>query len=199
MNWVSKIFKSNKPEKSIAPNKSTKEYFEGYDTFKVGQQLTKDAVLDKSLSAERRRQKTIAALEFLDQAIQKGYDEAEAFALRVSVLRDLDYDIDALNDYNICIDKNPNKASYYYARALTKQFIYDYSGSLADFKEAIRLSKLDNDDTRYWNDYALQTGFNSATEKYKMDMQFLLQAMDRPKGIIESLQAEKNNSIQRRK
>ncbi len=191
MNWISRIFKTNRPDKSTAPNKYTRGYFEGYDIFKIGLQLSKDAVLDKSLSAERRQQKTIAALEFFDQAIQKGYDEAEVFALRASVLRDLNYDIDALNDYNICIDKNPNKASYYYDRALVKQFIYDYLGSLADFKEAIRLSKFDNDDTRYWNDYATRTGYKSATEKYETDMQFLLQAMDRPRRKIETLYKEK--------
>jgi len=175
------------------------EYSEGQSAFRIGQMLSREAALDKSLSAERRNQKTNSALEFFDQAIEKGYDEAQVFASRASILSDLNYNIDALNYYNVAIAKNPEKASYFYDRALTKQSIFDYEGSLADFEEAIRLSKLDNEDTRYWNEYAKQTGFKSATQGYELDMQFLLQESEGLGKRIEILHEEKLKTIKRRK
>lgn len=57
---------------------------------------------------------------------------------------------------------------------MTKQYIYDFDGSLDDFKKAIEFSKLDNEDTRYWNEYAKQSGYGSGTQKYELDLQFLL-------------------------
>ncbi len=178
MNWFSKIFNTTKSKKFPISNNYTNEFFLGQDSFKIGKKLSKDVVLDKSLSSERKQQKTIAALEFFDQAIEKGYNEAEVFASRGSILHDLNFHIDALNDYNICITKNAQKASYYYARAMIKSYMFDYKGSSADFQEAIRLSKFDNEDTRYWNSYAKETGYNSVTEKYELDLKYLDMAFE---------------------
>jgi hypothetical protein len=53
-------------------------------------------------------------------------------------------------------------------RSVIKDSLFDFEGSLADLKEAICLSKLDNDDNAYWNNYAKSTGFSSQTAFYEM-------------------------------
>jgi tetratricopeptide (TPR) repeat protein len=156
-------------------NKYANRTSEDHNAFDVAKQLYKDTILDKALSRERRNQKITAALEFFDQAIEKGHDTALSFSFRGNCLSELGYNIDALEDYDKSIAKDPQKANPYYMRALIKKSIYDYEGSLADFKEAIRLSKLDNEDNEYWNSYAKNTGYNSATEKYEMDLNLLSQ------------------------
>src|ERR1700733_11939114 len=107
MNWFQKIFKSAHSAKPTIANKYTTAYFEGLEDFKIGKQLYKEFALSHSLHKERRQQKTIAALEFFDKAIEKGYDDAEAFLLRAMCLRNLDYDIEAVEDLNKCIEKDP--------------------------------------------------------------------------------------------
>ena len=154
--------------------KYTDEYFIGQVSFQTGKELFSESVLENSLSSERKKQKLIAALEFLDKAIEKGYEEAEAFSFRGMCLRYLNFDTDDLDDFNKCIELNSTNASYYYDRAMTKQYTYDFEGSIEDFKKAIELSKLENDDTRYWNEYSKQTGYDSGTQKYDHDLQFVL-------------------------
>jgi tetratricopeptide (TPR) repeat protein len=89
---------------------------------------------------------------------------------RGDCLNDLGYFFEALEDYNKVIGKNPKKgiACNYYTRSLIKGSLFDYEGSLADLREAIRLSKFDNDDNEYWNNYAKSTGFSSQTAFYEM-------------------------------
>ena len=85
-------------------------------------------------------------------------------------MNDLGYYFEALEDYNKAIEKKPRKgiASNYHMRSIIKDSLFDFEGSLADLKEAIRLSKLDNDDNAYWNNYAKSTGFSSQTAFYEM-------------------------------
>ena len=126
MNLFSKIFKKKISVQSTKLYKNTNDYIEGEESFKIGWKLFKDYIIDESLSPERRKQKNIAALEFFDCAIEYGYDKAEVFSFRGICLRNLNYDLDALEDFNKCIDKDPERASFYYNRAMTKQYIYDY-------------------------------------------------------------------------
>lgn len=42
---------------------------------------------------------------------------------------------------------------------------------MEDIEEAIRKSKGDNEENRYWNSYARETGFDSATQKYEIDLE----------------------------
>jgi tetratricopeptide (TPR) repeat protein len=173
MSIFSKLFGNNSSINQIKQNINSQNYFEGQKSFLIGKKLYSEALLDKLLSTERRKQKTIAALEFLDKAIEIGYDDVNVFSNRGMCLRDLHYDVDAIEDFNKCIDKDPFKASYYYDRAMTKRFIYDYQGSLKDFEKAIELSILNNDDTRYWNNYAKKTGWESVTKRYEFDLENL--------------------------
>lgn len=173
MNIFSKILSAFTSTNQQGKIQKSEAYLEGMNHFEVGRKLFSEAVLDKSFDNERRKQKKIAALEFLDRSIEVGYNDAEVFCIRGMCLRDLNFDVDAIEDFDRCIEINPSKASYYYDRALTKELICDYEGSLIDFEKAIELSKLENHDTLFWNNYAKESGFNSATQKYEYDLEFL--------------------------
>ncbi len=199
MNWLSKIFQSKTSNLTTSYGGKVSTYIEGLESYKIGRKLFNESVLE-SLGKERREQKTISALEFFDKAIELGYDEVEVFSFRGLCLRDLNYDFDALIDFDTAIQKEPERASLYYDRAITKQYIYDFEGSLIDFEKAIRLSKVDNSDTRYWNQYAQETGYESCTQKYEMDLQMLLYDKERAEGSITMQDIIKNRkqNIKRR-
>jgi len=173
MSWLSQIFKTSYAVQPTTKNKFTKDFFEGQSAFKIGEKLWNETVLNYSISKARTKQKQAAALEFFDQAIEKGYDSAEVFFLRACCLVDLDFELDALEDFNESIVKDGEKANYYYHRSLTKEWLQDYEGAMQDLEEAIRLSKMSNEYNRYWNNYAAQTGFGSSTRKYELDLQNL--------------------------
>jgi tetratricopeptide (TPR) repeat protein len=94
---------------------------------------------------------------------------SEVFSLQASCLNDLGFYFDAISAYDEAIPRNPKQGivSNYHMRSLVKDSIFDYKGSLTDIEEAIQLSELDNDDNRFWNEYARKTGFNTATQFYE--------------------------------
>jgi tetratricopeptide (TPR) repeat protein len=172
MNWFLNRIKKKAASQLKVDSKYTKAYFEGLEAFKIGKKLYNDSILVKPMSGDRRRQKEIAALEFFDQAIEKGYDDADVYSCRGSVLNDLGYLFDALEDYNKAIENDPQKANPYFMRALIRQNVYDYEGGILDLEEAVRLSKFETADNDYWNDYSEKTGFGSATLKYETDLEW---------------------------
>jgi len=175
MNWFTKLFRP-KPL-----NQSDRDFSDACNAFTTGKTIWNDAVLLKG-SRESSLSKIKEALKFFDEAIEKGlieptvfshgFDESEAFSLRGSCLDDLGFYFEALEDYNRAIGKNPRKAiaGNYFRRSMVKKSLFDFEGSLADLKEAIRLSKLDNDDNKYWNNYAKSTGYSSQTAFYEMSL-----------------------------
>lgn len=199
MTWFSKIF----PVKNQINSEKTNYpsiYFEGKKAFQIGKELFLETTRNNSLSTERRKQKITACLEFLDKAIENGYDEVEAFSLRGTCLRDLNYDLDAIEDFDKCIELEPERADFYYNRALAKQYIYDLEGGLEDYKKAIEFSKLENGNTRFWNNYAKETGFESATHRYEYSLLFLQEDLESAKTSF-TMQARiknKRNEIKRR-
>jgi tetratricopeptide (TPR) repeat protein len=154
------------------------ESFDGIGAFQAGKKIWNDTALPvpkgqnlgpfgspKYIEKQKKE-----ALKLFDKAIEKGYDNAEVFSLRGSCLNDLGFYFDAIEDYNKAIERNPKRgiASNYHMRSLIKDTVFDYEGSLTDIEEAIRLSKLDNDDNEFWNDYAKKTlGYNTATQFYE--------------------------------
>jgi tetratricopeptide (TPR) repeat protein len=135
------------------------------------------------VSQEDKETKINEALKLFDIAIEKGYDEANVYITRGMCLYDLKFYFDALEDYNRGIDRKPNNgiANNYYYRSMIKYFILDFDGSLADIKEAIYLSKLDNEDNKWWNNHAKTLGFNTQTELYELDKETAERKLDREK------------------
>jgi tetratricopeptide (TPR) repeat protein len=175
MNWFAKLFR----QKPL--NQSDRDFFDACNAFATGEKLWNEATLIKGIGwQESKLIKIKEALKYFDEAIKRGlveptvfshgFDESEAFSLRGSCLNDLGFYFEALEDFNKAIDKKPRKgiANNYHMRSIIKDSLFDFEGSLADLKEAIRLSKLDNDDNAYWNNYAKSTGFSSQTAFYEM-------------------------------
>lgn len=165
MNWLAKLFGS----KTLS--RSNRDFSDAYNAFATGKRIFKEAALIKGEDWKESQQVKIKkALEYFDEAIKKGFDESEVFSLRGNCLNDLGFYFDALEDYNKAIEKGLRKgiASSYHMRSVVKDSLFDFDGSIADLKEAIRLSKLENEDNAYWNDYARSTGFASQTAFYEM-------------------------------
>jgi tetratricopeptide (TPR) repeat protein len=175
MNWFTKLFRP-KPL-----SQSDRDFFDACNAFTAGEKIWRESTLIKGTGwQESKLNKTKEALKYFDEAIKKGlvepsvfhhgFNESEVFSLRGSCLNELGFYFEALEDYNKAIEKRPQKgvASNYYMRSLIKDSLFDFDGSLADLKETIRLSKLDNDDNTYWNNYAKTTGFASQTAVYEM-------------------------------
>ena len=152
---------------SVTEEKST----DAYDAFQTGKQIWND-IIRTGGSPEFRGTKKQEALRYFDQAIASGYDTSEVFSLRGSCLNDLGFYFDALEDYNKAIQKQPSQgiAANYHMRSIIKDSLFDFEGSVADLKEAIRLSKLDNDDNRFWNYHAKSIGFDSQTVFYEFGL-----------------------------
>jgi len=136
-----------------------------------------------------------------DQAIANGYDAPEVFFLRGSCLNDLGFYFDALEDYNKAIQKQPSQgiANNYFMRSIIKDSLFDFEGSVADLKEAIRLSKLDNDDNRFWNDYAKSTGFESQTAFYEWSLPSEEMILFRKRTYADEKIADELKKIKRRR
>jgi len=165
------------------------ESLDGIGAFEAGKKIWKDITLPvpkgQNLgpfgTPEYIEGQKKEALRLFDIAIEKGYDNAEVFRLRGSCLNDLGFYFDAIEDYNKAIEKKPKTgiASNYHMRGLIKDKVFDYKGGLADIDEAIRLSKLDNHDNEFWNEYAKKTfGYDSATQFYELQRDMFKVSLD---------------------
>jgi hypothetical protein len=170
------------------------------NSFKVGKEIWLATVKVKS-SRESELTKIMEAVKYFDRAIEKGFDDSEVFSLRGSCLNDLGFYFDALEDYDSAIERNPQKgiAQNYFERSIIKDSLMDFEGSQADLKEAIRLSKLDNDDNAFWNEYARSTGFASATTYLEMNLETEEGIAFKKRRYPENTIAEKLKTIKRRK
>ncbi len=193
MKWFKNI-KGHSQVGSKFPNK----YLQGLKAFEIGSKLYKEKE-DESISQERKKQKTIAAIEFFDTAIENDFNDPDVYCYRGYCLLDLQYELDALDDFNRCVEIDPSNASYYQHRALTKSYLHDYDGSLLDYKEAIRLSKIPNSNTIFWNEIAIKMGWNGFTSKLEFDLAFLNQDIKRSKNIYNNERIIKEIANQKRR
>jgi len=122
--------------------------------FRTGKQIWMDSLTGGD-PPELGKAKRKEALRYFDQAIANGFDTSEAFSCRGSCFKRLGiFILMLLKIYDKAIQKPPYesyKRLNYYTRSQIKQSLLDLQGSLSDLNEAIRLSKLDNDDNRWWD------------------------------------------------
>lgn len=110
------------------------------------------------------------ALHCFDRAIACGFDGRRVYGLRGSCLQSLGFELDAIDDFSEAIQRAPEEAANYFSRALSKQAAGDFTGAISDFEEAIRLSKAESPYNDFWNDYAQETGWSSATARYEAQL-----------------------------
>jgi tetratricopeptide (TPR) repeat protein len=87
-------------------------------------------------------------------------------------LQALGFELDAIDDFNEAIAREPEDANLYFMRAMSKGHTGDFDGSISDHQEAVRLSKADTQNNAYLNDYAKETGWPSATTFYEQYLRF---------------------------
>ena len=87
--------------------------------------------------------------------------------MRAMSLQALNFDLDAIDDFDRAILLAPGEANLYHMRSFSREAAGDHEGCVSDLQEAIRLSKIVNRHNDYWNGYAKETGWPSATAKYE--------------------------------
>ncbi len=132
------------------------KFNEAFDAFLKG----------KELYSERKFQD---AMDYFDRAIQSGVDDSysEIYELRAISLQSLNFDLEAIDDFNKAISLKPEEANLYFMRGLSRGVIGDFTGRVSDYKEAVRLSEIENKYNEFWNNYAKETGWKSATSLYE--------------------------------
>lgn len=122
----------------------------------------------KKFTLERKNQD---AYDCFNKAIELGVKNYYVYAMRAGALSSLNRNIEAISDYDMAISMYPNKADLYHGRSISKSLINDKEGCILDLKDAIRFSKEDNENNRWWNNYAKETkGVNTATEVYEEEL-----------------------------
>jgi tetratricopeptide (TPR) repeat protein len=130
----------------------------GVEAFKKGEDF---------LSKKRMQE----ALECFDEAIDCGYvDNADVYAMRGSCLQSLDYDLDAIDDFDRAIVLQPENSLTFYQRSLSKTAAGDLRGCVSDLQAAIRLADVDNKYTRGLDVHARETGYKDSAHYYRLQM-----------------------------
>jgi len=180
MKWLNKVFK--KPTNKTAADDRWRY---GYEAFISGKECYK-----------KRNFKD--ALNFFDEAIDNGYNDANVFYYRAGCLDDLEYYPEAIGDYDKAISIDSHKANVYYARYLAKFAIGDWAGGINDLKDAISISKQINGNSKFWNEYAESTGYESATARYELDLTTAEQAREHYQNLESGMYGISQNEQERR-
>jgi len=119
------------------------------------------------------------ALECFDEAINCGYvANADVYSGRGICLQSLNYDLDAIDDFNKAIALQPENSLTFYMRSLSKTATSDLHGCISDLQEAIRLLDVDNEYTRNVDAHARETGYKDAAYYYRKQMDFYRVRLD---------------------
>jgi tetratricopeptide (TPR) repeat protein len=116
--------------KPTEPSESHKRWLEGSAAYERGEAL---------LQARQNQE----ALVFLDTAISCGYDAyGRAYSMRGLCLQELDFQLDAIDDFTKAIAFEPENSNLYFMRSVSKGASGDFRGCAADLEEAIRVATL---------------------------------------------------------
>jgi tetratricopeptide (TPR) repeat protein len=141
------------------------------------------------------------ALYCFDQAIDCGYvDDADVYAMRGGCLQSLNFDLDAIDDFDKAIALEPENSVTFFQRSLSKGATRDFRGRVNDLKEAIRLAGIDNVFTRNLDAHAKETGYRSSTHYYEMQMvaaKLDLGNLDDPDGSLQGYYEKTANKRRR--
>lgn len=174
--WIQNYFKKKDFNGKIIRQSTTG--FSGKDYFEKGFKYYKESAFIEGEGWQQKKKKLDQlAIECFDNALKKGYETSKLFALRADCLDYLGYHFNAIEDYNKALSMNPTEgvANGYWRRAMIKHTIFDFEGSRNDIITAITLSQNDNEDNRYWNEHAKSIGFNTSTELYKWDLEWIVE------------------------
>ncbi|MFH1769230.1 MAG: tetratricopeptide repeat protein [Parcubacteria group bacterium] len=129
------------------------------------------------------------ALDCFDKAIDCGYvDDADVYAMRGGCLQSLNFDLDAIDDFDKAIALEPEDSNTFFQRSLSKCSTRDSHGCVSDLQEAIRLASVDNKYTRSHDSQSREWGYRNSAEFYEMEMESAkldLDAFDDPHSSLQ--------------
>jgi tetratricopeptide (TPR) repeat protein len=152
-------------QKEKGPTEAGKKWVEGYNSFERGKQHYLAGGETHSVAARIQN-----ALDCFDYAIASGFEDGGIYGTRGSCLQLLDFHLDAIDDFNKAIPLEPEDSNLYYMRSVSKGATGDLHGRVADLKEAIRLSEIDNNVNKTFNLGAKKLGFESSTAIFKAEL-----------------------------
>ena len=136
------------------------KWMQGYVAFKEGEKH----YLEK---------RSLEAVECFDKAIECGFEqETSIYFMRGSCLQELDWNLDAIDDFSKAISLEPQDCNNYFMRALSKGATGDSAGCIADLQEAIRMSKVENSTNEEYCLGAKNMGWPSHTAMYEAQILF---------------------------
>jgi len=153
MSWLTNLFRG----KSKLPSEEGRKWVEGRIAFEKGETYFRNG-------------QDAEALTHFDKAIECGF-ENNVYELRALCLQTLNFDLDAIDDFNMAIASSQHDCNLYFSRSNSKSVIEDFEGCVADLEEAIRLSAIDNDLNRNYSIAAKEQGYRDGhTVMYKMKL-----------------------------
>jgi tetratricopeptide (TPR) repeat protein len=172
----------------LETEKIAQRWRDGFDAFQKG----------KDFYFERRMQE---ALDCFDEAIDCGYvDDADVYAMRGGCLQSLNFDLDAIDDFDRAIALEPENSVTFFQRSLSKGSTRDFRGRVSDLQEAIRLAGVDNAYTRSLDVHARETGYKNAADYYEMQMESAkldLEWLDDPNSSLQGYYKKTANMLRR--
>ena len=141
-------------KKPSVSTEADKRWLRGYNAFEAG----------KKHFSERRDQD---AVDCFDTAVECSFEDVALFSLRGTCLRNLEWHLDAIDDFTKAISLETQDCNLYFQRAMSKSSIGDQQGFLADIQEAIRLARIDNALTRNYNLWAKEHGWQNVAASYE--------------------------------
>lgn len=199
MRWLINLFKKKIQSSEYGTQQTNEKLYEGFLAFQEGEKLYEN-------------RKNNEALNYFDLAIDKGFLE-KSYEFRGRCLQELNYDYDAIDDFNQAIAMTPEDCKLYFSRSLSKGAIGDFQGEVDDLEKAIELSRTGNDRNREYDINAQQMGFTDASslfrsylkiakqrlDSYLQDQQTITTASPHMKALIEDTWKKRMKTISRRK
>jgi tetratricopeptide (TPR) repeat protein len=152
-------------KKDNGPTEAGKQWTEGYNAFQRGKQHYLPGGETHSVVSRIQN-----ALDCFDYSIASGFEDGGIYGTRGSCLQLLELHLDAIDDFNKAIPLEPEDCNLYYMRSVSKGATGDLHGRVADLKEAIRLSRIDNDVNKSFNLGAKKLGYESSAAMFKAEL-----------------------------
>lgn len=111
------------------------------------------------------------ALDCFDAAIDNGFEDGGIYRSRGLCLQSLNFDLDAIDDFDKAIASEPQDSNLYYMRSISKGATGDLHGRVSDLQEAVRLASVENAANRSYNAFAKEKGYkNGVIGIYEADL-----------------------------
>jgi tetratricopeptide (TPR) repeat protein len=150
LSFFRNIFTANKSQKQTPQGNL---FVKGYKAFEMA----------KKADSERNDS---AALSYYDIAVDCEIEEA--YQGRAFILQGLNYDLEAIEDFDSAIIASPDDPNLYFGRHLSKSKTGDYGGAVKDMEHAVSLSKISSYLNDEYDDERQKKGYNNATQFFEM-------------------------------